>query len=94
LASHASTFDVCSAVNAMALDETAVEPASQRTLTTLSKEAKLVTFIDVFTVEPANQQRLVELLAGTTETSVVNDGQDHDDDTRHAVKSDGDRGER
>jgi hypothetical protein len=28
-------------------------------MTTISKDAKLVTFINVFTVEPANQQRLV-----------------------------------
>jgi hypothetical protein len=39
-------------------------------MTTISKGAKLVTFINVFTVEPANQQRLVELLARVTETSV------------------------
>jgi quinol monooxygenase YgiN len=39
-------------------------------MTTISKEAKLVTFINVFTVEPANQSRLVELLARATETSV------------------------
>jgi quinol monooxygenase YgiN len=39
-------------------------------MTTISKEAKLVTFINVFTVEPANQQRLVELLARATDTSV------------------------
>jgi quinol monooxygenase YgiN len=41
-------------------------------MTTISKDAKLVTFINVFTVEPANQQRLVELLARVTETSVRN----------------------
>jgi hypothetical protein len=35
-------------------------------MTTISKDAKLVTFINVFTVEPANQQRLVELLARVT----------------------------
>jgi quinol monooxygenase YgiN len=39
-------------------------------MTTISKEAKLVTFINVFTVEPANQQRLVDLLTHVTETSV------------------------
>lgn len=39
-------------------------------MTTISKDAKLVTFINIFTVEPANQQRLVELLARVTETSV------------------------
>ena len=39
-------------------------------MTTISKDAKLVTFINVFTVEPANQQRLVDLLTRVTETSV------------------------
>jgi len=39
-------------------------------MTTISKDAKLVTFINVFTVEPANQQRLVDLLTHVTETSV------------------------
>jgi hypothetical protein len=28
-------------------------------MTTISKDATVVTFINVFTVEPANQQRLV-----------------------------------
>jgi hypothetical protein len=36
-------------------------------MTTISKDAKLVTFINVFTVEPANQQRLVELQWRTIE---------------------------
>jgi quinol monooxygenase YgiN len=39
-------------------------------MVTISKNAKLVTFINVFTVEPANQQRLVELLSRVTDTSV------------------------
>jgi quinol monooxygenase YgiN len=39
-------------------------------MATIENDAKLVTFINVFTVEPANQQRLVELLAHATETSV------------------------
>ena len=39
-------------------------------MTTISKDARLVTLINVFTVEPANQQRLVGLLARATETSV------------------------
>ena len=34
------------------------------------KDAKLITLINVFTVEPANQRQLVELLAQATETSV------------------------
>jgi len=33
------------------------------TMTTISKDAKLVTLINVFTVEPANQRLLLELLA-------------------------------
>ena len=39
-------------------------------MTTISKGAKLVTFINVFTFPPGNQQRLVELLMKVTETSV------------------------
>jgi quinol monooxygenase YgiN len=39
-------------------------------MVTISKNAQLVTFINVFTVEPANQKRLVELLARVTDTSV------------------------
>ena len=39
-------------------------------MTTITKDAKLVTLINVFTVEPASQQRLVDLLAKVTETSV------------------------
>jgi len=37
---------------------------------TISKEDNLVTFINIFTVDPANQQRLVDLLARATETAV------------------------
>jgi quinol monooxygenase YgiN len=40
------------------------------TMTTISLSPKLVTLINVFTVEPANQQQLLELLARATETSV------------------------
>jgi quinol monooxygenase YgiN len=39
-------------------------------MTTISPSLKLVTLINVFTVEPANQRQLVELLARATETSV------------------------
>jgi quinol monooxygenase YgiN len=39
-------------------------------MTTISKDAKLITFINVFTVEPADQQRLVDLLTQVTDTSV------------------------
>jgi quinol monooxygenase YgiN len=39
-------------------------------MVTISKNAKLVTFINVFTVEPVNQKRLVELLTRVTDTSV------------------------
>ena len=37
---------------------------------TISAKANLITLINVFTVEPANQHRLVELLAEATESSV------------------------
>ena len=36
----------------------------------ISNDAKMVTFINVFTVEPANQQGLVDLLAHATVVSV------------------------
>ena len=39
-------------------------------MTTISPSRELVTLINVFTVEPANQQRLLDLLARATETSV------------------------
>src|SRR5258706_15366655 len=39
-------------------------------MTTISLTRKLVTLINVFTVEPANQERLLDLLARATETSV------------------------
>jgi quinol monooxygenase YgiN len=39
-------------------------------MTTISPTRNVVTLINVFTVEPANQRRLVELLARATETSV------------------------
>ena len=39
-------------------------------MTTISPSRKLVTLINVFTVEPANQERLLDLLALATETSV------------------------
>jgi quinol monooxygenase YgiN len=37
---------------------------------TISHSRKLVTLINVFTVEPANQERLLDLLTRATETSV------------------------
>jgi quinol monooxygenase YgiN len=39
-------------------------------MTTISLSRKLVTLINVFTVEPDNQQQLLQLLAGATEISV------------------------
>lgn len=39
-------------------------------MTTISPSRKLVTLINVFTVEPVNQRQLIELLARATETSV------------------------
>jgi quinol monooxygenase YgiN len=41
-------------------------------MTTISKDKKLITFINVFITEPANQQKLVELLTHVTEISVRN----------------------
>ena len=37
-------------------------------MTTIAAESGLVTFINVFTVEPSNQPALVDLLAHGTET--------------------------
>jgi quinol monooxygenase YgiN len=39
-------------------------------MTTIAENAGLVTFINVFTVEPSNQQELLDLLAHATETTV------------------------
>lgn len=39
-------------------------------MTMIAENTGLVTFINLFTVEPSNQQRLVELLADATETTV------------------------
>jgi hypothetical protein len=39
-------------------------------MTTISKDAELVTLINVFTVDPSNQSRLVELLTNVTDTFV------------------------
>jgi antibiotic biosynthesis monooxygenase len=38
---------------------------------TISKDAKVVTIINVFTVLPENQGRLVDLLARATQTAVI-----------------------
>src|SRR6202011_792023 len=39
-------------------------------MTTISTKSSLITLINVFTVEPANQRRLIELLTEATEGSV------------------------
>ncbi len=39
-------------------------------MTRIVENAGFVTFINVFTVEPSNQQQLLDLLAHATETSV------------------------
>ena len=39
-------------------------------MTTIAENTGLVTFINVFTVEPSNQQELLDLLARATDTSV------------------------
>lgn len=41
-------------------------------MTTISKDNKVVTLINVFTVEPENQQRLVEMLVEATEQTMKN----------------------
>jgi quinol monooxygenase YgiN len=48
-----------------------MSPASTHAdVATISPTRKLLTLINVFTVEPVNQQQLLELLAGATENSV------------------------
>jgi quinol monooxygenase YgiN len=48
-----------------------MSPAGTRAArATISSSRKLVTVINVFTVEPANQQQLLHLLARATQTSV------------------------
>jgi len=37
-------------------------------MTTISKDADLITLINVFAVDPSNQSRLVELLTKVTDT--------------------------
>jgi len=39
-------------------------------MTTISEKAGLLTFINVFTVSPENQQRLIDLLTRATDVSV------------------------
>jgi quinol monooxygenase YgiN len=41
-------------------------------MTTISKQNKILTLINVFTVEPVNQQKLVDLLTLATESTVQN----------------------
>jgi len=43
-------------------------------MTTVSKDAKLITFINVFAVDPANQSRLVDLLTKVTDAFVRHAG--------------------
>jgi hypothetical protein len=39
-------------------------------MTTIAENSGVVTLINVFTVEPSNQQKLVDILARATDTSV------------------------
>lgn len=39
-------------------------------MTTISKDNQVITLINVFTVEPENQQRLVEMLVEATEKTM------------------------
>ena len=45
-------------------------PSTRAAVATISPSRKLVTVINVFTVEPADQPQLLDLLARATETSV------------------------
>jgi quinol monooxygenase YgiN len=44
--------------------------AQEEAMTTISKDADRITFINIFTVEPSNQSRLVELLIKVTDSYV------------------------
>jgi hypothetical protein len=39
-------------------------------MTTIAENTGLITLINVFTVEPSNQQKLLDILARATDTSV------------------------
>jgi len=41
-------------------------------MTTISKDNKIMTLVNVFTVEPKNQQRLVDMLIEATEKTMKN----------------------
>jgi quinol monooxygenase YgiN len=41
-------------------------------MVTISKDAKVATLINVFTVDPANQQKLVDMLVEATEKTMKN----------------------
>lgn len=41
-------------------------------MTTISKDNKVVTLVNVFTVEPENQQKLIDLLVEATEKTMKN----------------------
>src|SRR5260221_2512580 len=49
-------------------DRRRVETRGNTQMTTISKDADLITLINVFTVDPSNQSRLVELLTKGTDT--------------------------
>jgi quinol monooxygenase YgiN len=46
------------------------ESLNYQSMTTISKEKKLITLINLFTVDPAKQQQLVDLLIQATESSI------------------------
>jgi Antibiotic biosynthesis monooxygenase len=56
--------------HAMILVALAAVAEGSDVLTKISTNSSVITLINVFTVEPANQQRLVELLTEATEVSV------------------------
>jgi quinol monooxygenase YgiN len=52
------------------MELTATRRALTLSVTTIIKDSKLVTLINVFTVEPAKQQQLVDLLIRATDTAM------------------------
>jgi heme-degrading monooxygenase HmoA len=46
------------------------ENRKEKDIPTISKENKIVTLINVFTVEPANQQKVIDLLVEATEKTM------------------------
>ena len=52
-------------------------------MTTISAKSDVMTLINMFTVEPANQRRLVELLTEATEVFPLSKPPDHEPDNNN-----------